>query len=89
MDTLKGAIPEKLKQAIRDSTVNTLQDTCSSLHHFFLHFDPFHQTVTQLADPIYALCGKSKEAALKYKQLGNQCFSNADYANALDYYTQI
>lgn len=45
MDTLKGAIPEKLKQAIRDSTVNTLQDTCSSLHHFFLHFDPFHQVL--------------------------------------------
>lgn len=45
--------------------------------------------MTQLADPSYALCGKSKEAALKYKQLGNQCFSNADYANALDYYTQV
>lgn len=88
METLKGAIPEKLKQAIRDSTVNTLSDTCSSLHNFFLHFDPFHQTMTQLADPCYALCGKSKEAALKYKQLGNQCFSNADYVKALDYYTQ-
>jgi len=45
--------------------------------------------VTQLADPSYSLCGKSKEAALKYKQLGNQCFSNADYAKALDYYTQV
>jgi SET and MYND domain-containing protein 4 len=45
--------------------------------------------MTQLADPSYALCGKSKEAALKYKQLGNQCFSNADYVKALDYYTQV
>ncbi|WJX40674.1 hypothetical protein P8452_28123 [Trifolium repens] len=89
METLKGAIPNELKQAIRDSNVeDTLRDTCSSLHQFFLHFQPFHQIVTELADPSYALCGKSKEAALEYKQLGNQCFSDADYVKALDYYTQ-
>ncbi|CAI8598663.1 unnamed protein product [Vicia faba] len=88
MESLKAAIPEKLKQLIRDSTVHTLRDTCSSLHHFFLHFEPFHQMVAELADPSYALCGKNKETALKYKQLGNQCFSNADYAKALDYYTR-
>lgn len=45
--------------------------------------------VAELADPSYALCGKNKETALKYKQLGNQCFSSADYAKALDCYTQV
>jgi hypothetical protein len=45
--------------------------------------------VTELADPSYALCGKSQEAALEYKQLGNQCFSDAHYVKALDYYTQV
>ncbi|XP_058786654.1 uncharacterized protein LOC131661214 [Vicia villosa] len=88
MEPLKAAIPEKLKQLIGDSTVHTLRDSCSSLHNFFLHFEPFHQMVAELADPSYALCGKNKETALKYKQLGNQCFSNDDYAKALDYYTQ-
>ncbi|KAK2444714.1 SET and MYND domain-containing protein [Trifolium repens] len=89
METLKGAIPNELKQAIRDSNVeDTLRNTCSSLHQFFLHFQPFHQIMTELADPSYALCGKSQEAALEYKQLGNQCFSDAHYVKALDYYTQ-
>jgi hypothetical protein len=48
METLKGAIPNELKQAIRDSSnvEDTLRDTCSSLHHFFLHFQPFHQVPT-------------------------------------------
>jgi hypothetical protein len=46
METLKGAIPNELKQAIRDSNVeDTLRDTCSSLHQFFLHFQPFHQVL--------------------------------------------
>ncbi|KAK8465279.1 hypothetical protein PHAVU_009G040900 [Phaseolus vulgaris] len=88
METLKAAIPESLKRAIADSNVDDLQSTCSSLHRFFLHFDPFHQIITQLADPKYGLCGKSEEDALKSKQLGNECFSNADYAKALDCYTQ-
>ncbi|XP_045822839.1 uncharacterized protein LOC123915682 isoform X2 [Trifolium pratense] len=90
METLKAAIPNELKQSIRDSSnvEDTLRDTCSSLHQFFLHFQPFHQVVTELADPSYALCGKSKEASLEYKQLGNQCFFDADYVKALDYYTQ-
>ncbi|KAL9312758.1 hypothetical protein ACSQ67_018210 [Phaseolus vulgaris] len=88
METLKAAIPESLKRAIADSNVDDLQSTCSSLHRFFLHFDPFHQIITQLADPKYGLCGKSEEDALKSKHLGNECFSNADYAKALDCYTQ-
>ncbi|KAL2339512.1 hypothetical protein Fmac_007452 [Flemingia macrophylla] len=88
METLKGAIPEGLKQAIRNSTVDELRSTCSSLHRFFLHLDPFHQMITQLADPNHALCGKSKDAAFKSKHLGNHCFSTADYAKALDCYTQ-
>nr|KYP53789.1 Serine/threonine protein phosphatase 5 [Cajanus cajan] len=88
METLKAAIPESLKRAIGDSTVYDLRSTCSSLHSFFLHFDPFQQMITELADPKYALCGKSKDDASKSKQLGNQCFSNADYAKALECYTQ-
>ncbi|KAJ1387499.1 Tetratricopeptide-like helical domain superfamily [Sesbania bispinosa] len=88
METLKAAIPEGLKRVIGESTVDDLRSTCSSLHRFFLHFEPFHQMVTELADPKYALCGKNKDAALKSKQLGNHCFSNADYAKALDCYTQ-
>ncbi|TKY73978.1 RNA polymerase II-associated protein 3 [Spatholobus suberectus] len=88
METLKAAIPEGLKRAIADSTVDDLPGTCSSLHSFFLQFDPFQQIITELADPQYALCGKSKDDALKSKQLGNQCFSNADYAKALECYTQ-
>ncbi|RDX87374.1 sti1, partial [Mucuna pruriens] len=88
METLKAAIPEGLKRAIGDNSVDDLRSTCSSLHRFFLHFDPFHQMITELADPKYALCGKNKDAALKSKNLGNQCFSNADYAKALDCYTQ-
>jgi len=43
METLKAAIPESLKRAIGDSNADDLQSTCSSLHRFFLHFDPFHQ----------------------------------------------
>ncbi|KAG5148355.1 hypothetical protein AAZX31_06G133300 [Glycine max] len=88
MEILKAAIPENLKRAIADSDVDDLGSTCSSLHRFFLHFHPFHQMITELADPKYALSGKNKDAALKSKQLGNQCFSNADYAKALDCYTQ-
>ncbi|XP_027339263.1 SET and MYND domain-containing protein 4 isoform X2 [Abrus precatorius] len=88
METLKAAIPEGLKRVIGDSTVDDLRNTCSSLHHFFLQFEPFQQMVTELADPKYALCGKSKDAALESKQLGNQCFFNADYAKALECYTQ-
>ncbi|XP_014522619.1 SET and MYND domain-containing protein 4 [Vigna radiata var. radiata] len=88
MESLKAAIPESLKRAIEDSNVEDLQSTCSFLHRFFLHFDPFHQIIAQLADPKYGLCGKSKDDALKSKQLGNECFSNADYAKALDCYTQ-
>lgn len=45
--------------------------------------------ITELADPKYALCAKNKDAALKSRLLGNQCFSNADYAKALDCYTQV
>ncbi|XP_047149277.1 uncharacterized protein LOC124821440 [Vigna umbellata] len=89
MESLKAAIPESLKRAIGDSNVEDLQSTCTFLHRFFLHFDPFHQIIAQLADPKYGLCGKSKEDALKSKQLGNECFSNADYAKALDCYTQV
>ncbi|BAT78966.1 uncharacterized protein HKW66_Vig0105890 [Vigna angularis] len=88
MESLKAAIPESVKRAIGDSNVEDLQSTCTFLHRFFLHFDPFHQIIAQLADPKYGLCGKSKEDALKSKQLGNECFSNADYAKALDCYTQ-
>ncbi|QCE15420.1 SET and MYND domain-containing protein 4 [Vigna unguiculata] len=88
METLKAAIPESLKRAIGDSNADDLQSTCSSLHRFFLHFDPFHQIIAQLANPKYGLCGKNKEDALKSKQLGNECFSNADYAKALECYTQ-
>ncbi|MED6193508.1 hypothetical protein PIB30_020121 [Stylosanthes scabra] len=88
METLKGAIPEGLKRMIGDSTVDDLSATSSSLHSFFHHFEPFHQLLTELADPKHALCGKSKDAALESKQLGNQCFSKGDYANALDCYTQ-
>ncbi|KAK7410797.1 hypothetical protein VNO78_01894 [Psophocarpus tetragonolobus] len=87
MDTLKASIPESLKRKIGNSTVDDLGSTCSSLHHLFLHLEPFQQMITELADPTYGLCGKSKDAALKSKQLGNQCFSNADYAKALDCYT--
>ncbi|KAH1255539.1 RNA polymerase II-associated protein 3 [Glycine max] len=88
METLKAAIPENLKRAIGDCDVDDLRSTCSSLHRFFLHFHPFHQMITELADPKYALCAKNKDAALKSRLLGNQCFSNADYAKALDCYTQ-
>ncbi|KAG5050261.1 hypothetical protein JHK85_011364 [Glycine max] len=88
METLKAAIPENLKRAIGDSDVDDLRSTCSSLHRFFLHFHPFHQMITELADPKNALCAKNKDAALKSRLLGNQCFSNADYAKALDCYTQ-
>ncbi|XP_057458415.1 uncharacterized protein LOC130749135 [Lotus japonicus] len=88
METLKAAIPEPLKRVIRESTEDDLHSTCSSLHTFFLQFEPFHQMVAELADPKYALCGKSKDAALESKQLGNQCFLNADYVKALDCYTQ-
>lgn len=88
METLKAAIPENLKRAIEDSTDDDLRSTCSSLHRFFLRFDPFHQMIAELANPKYALCGKSKDDALESKQLGNQCFSNADYAKALECYTQ-
>ncbi|KAK7350791.1 hypothetical protein VNO77_09747 [Canavalia gladiata] len=88
METLKAAIPEELKRVIGDSNVDDLRSTCSSLHRFFSHLEPFHQIVTELADPKYALCGKSKDAALKSKQLGNQCFFNSDYAKALECYTQ-
>ncbi|KAK7317049.1 hypothetical protein RJT34_00961 [Clitoria ternatea] len=88
METLKEAIPEGLKEAIGNSSVDDLHSTCSSLHRFFLHFDPFHHVIAELANPKYALCGKSEDAALKSKQLGNHCFFNADYAKALDSYTQ-
>ncbi|XP_057743124.1 uncharacterized protein LOC130961323 [Arachis stenosperma] len=88
METLKAAIPEGLKRMIGDSTVDDLRATSSSLHSFFHHFEPFHQLLTELVDPKHALCGKSKDAALESKQLGNQCFSKGNYANALDFYTQ-
>lgn len=45
--------------------------------------------VTELADPKFGLCGKSKDAALESKQLGNQYFLNGDYDKALNYYTQV
>lgn len=45
--------------------------------------------VGDLTDPEVALCGKNKEAALESKQKGNKCFLSGDYANALDFYTQV
>ncbi|KAK7282465.1 hypothetical protein RIF29_11271 [Crotalaria pallida] len=89
METLKAAIPEGLKQMIADSaSVDDLSTTCSYLHRFFLRFQPFHRMVSELAEPTYGLCGKSKDAALESKKLGNQCFSDGDYPKALDFYTQ-
>ncbi|KAI4306992.1 hypothetical protein L6164_030226 [Bauhinia variegata] len=88
METLKAAIPENLKRMIRESSTDDLRSTCSSLHGFFQHFEPFHRMISDLADPEKALCGKNTDAALESKQLGNQCFSNGDYSKALDCYTQ-
>ncbi|XP_073224235.1 uncharacterized protein [Cicer arietinum] len=88
MDILKAAVPNSLRKVIGNSTLDTLPDTCSSLHNFFLKFQPFCEIVTQLSDSSYGLCGKNKDDALKYKHLGNQCFVEADYVKALDYYTQ-
>lgn len=45
--------------------------------------------VKDLTDPEVALCGKSKEGALESKHKGNKCFLKSDYANALDFYTQV
>lgn len=45
--------------------------------------------VRDLTDPEVALCGKNKEAALESKKKGNRCFLSGDYANALDFYTQV
>ncbi|KAF1865656.1 hypothetical protein Lal_00005033 [Lupinus albus] len=88
MESLKASIPEGLKQMISESSVDNLSTTCSYLHRFFLRFNPFHHMITQLADPSYALCGKSKKAALESKHLGNQCFLDKDYVKALNFYTQ-
>ncbi|KAK4273796.1 hypothetical protein QN277_017124 [Acacia crassicarpa] len=88
METLKAAIPESLRRMIGESTTDDLPTTCSSLHHFFLHFEPFHQMVTDLADPKNSLCGKSEAAALESKQLGNHYFLREDYMKALNCYTK-
>ncbi|KAF7816585.1 SET and MYND domain-containing protein 4 [Senna tora] len=88
MESLKTAIPERLRRMIGESTTDDLPVTCSSLHHFFLHFEPFHQLVSDLADPKNALCGKSESAALESKQLGNQYFLKGDYMKALNCYTK-
>ncbi|CAL0327536.1 unnamed protein product [Lupinus luteus] len=88
MESLKASIPEGLKQMISDSTVDNLSTTSSYLHRFFLRFNPFHHMITELADPSYGLCGKSKHDALESKQLGNQCFLDKDYLQALNFYTQ-
>ncbi|OIW15313.1 hypothetical protein TanjilG_10753 [Lupinus angustifolius] len=88
MESLKASIPEGLKQMISESSVDDLSTTCSYLHRFFLRFNPFHHMITELADPKYGLCGKSKHDALESKQLGNQCFLDKDYVKALNFYTQ-
>ncbi|XP_054788195.1 uncharacterized protein LOC129294093 isoform X3 [Prosopis cineraria] len=88
METLKAAIPESLRRMIGESTTDDLPTTCASLHHFFLHFEPFHQMVSDLADPKDALCGKSETAALESKQLGNHYFLKGDYMKALNCYTK-
>ncbi|KAJ7959490.1 SET and MYND domain-containing protein 4 [Quillaja saponaria] len=88
MEKLKSAVPDSLKRMVGESTSDDLPRTCSSLLDFFLHFEPFHQIVRDLADPESGLCGKSKDAALEAKRTGNQCFLRGDYAKALACYSQ-
>lgn len=45
--------------------------------------------VRDLTDPEMGLCAKNKEAALKAKAKGNECFSKRDYPNALHFYSQV
>ncbi|KAG6416010.1 hypothetical protein SASPL_123431 [Salvia splendens] len=88
MEKLKSVIPETLKHKISHSTAADLDSTCSSLLDFFTNLPLFHQLVRDLTDPLVALCGKNKEAALEAKAKGNQCFTDGDYSNALQFYSQ-
>ncbi|XP_022890240.1 SET and MYND domain-containing protein 4 isoform X4 [Olea europaea var. sylvestris] len=88
MEKLKSIIPDPLKQIISESNPDDLSFTCSSLLEFFNHLPLFHQMVRDLTDPEMGLCAKNKEAALKDKAKGNECFSKRDYPNALHFYSQ-
>ncbi|CAN1301400.1 RNA polymerase II-associated protein 3 [Linum perenne] len=88
MEKLKSLLPDDLKTIVGNSTPDDLPSTSSSLLDFLLNLPQFHQMVKDLAAPQDSLCRKNKPAALELKKKGNRCFSNGDYAAALDCYSK-
>ncbi|KAI7727877.1 hypothetical protein M8C21_005862 [Ambrosia artemisiifolia] len=88
MEKLKSRITETLILSISQSNPNNLPNTCSSLLHFLNHLPLFHQMIEDLAHTNTSLCLKNDDSALEFKLKGNNCFSNGDNSNALNFYTQ-
>ncbi|XP_076903718.1 uncharacterized protein LOC143558846 [Bidens hawaiensis] len=88
MEKLKSSIPQTLILSISQSNLQTLPNTCYSLHHFFNQLPLFQQTIEDYAHTNTSLCLKDEESALEFKLKGNNCFCDGDYSNALRFYTQ-
>lgn len=88
MEKLKCLVPESIKRMVGESSDEDLASTSSTLLHCLLNLPQFQQMIDDLADSKNSLCGKNKKVALELKQKGNESYLTAEYASALESYSQ-
>ncbi|XP_034912260.1 uncharacterized protein [Populus alba] len=88
MEKLKCLVPESIKRMVGESSDEDLASTSSTLLHCLLNLPQFQQMIDDLADSNNSLCGKNKKVALELKQKGNGSYLTAEYASALESYSQ-
>lgn len=88
MEKLKCLVPESIKRMVGESSDEDLASTSSTLLHCLLNLPQFQQMIDDLADSNNSLCGKNKKVALELKQKGNESYLTAEYASALESYSQ-
>ncbi|KAH8484633.1 hypothetical protein H0E87_026405 [Populus deltoides] len=88
MEKLKCLVPESIKRMVGESSDEDLASTSSTLLHCLFNLPQFQQMIDDLADSNNSLCGKNKKVTLELKQKGNESYLTAEYASALESYSQ-
>ncbi|XP_021900001.1 SET and MYND domain-containing protein 4 isoform X3 [Carica papaya] len=88
MERLKSSVPDNLKSAVANGTLDNLLETSSSILDLFLNLQQFHEMVRELVDLKASRFGKSNYTALELKQRGNEYYLSGDHQKALSCYSQ-